>query len=509
MPIWHEGAARVTGVTISLTSLLADRSLGLRLIVGGDDLDIGWAHSSDLVDPTPFLEVDNLLLTTGTQFEPEGADNRYEAYVARLVEVGVAALGFGTEVVRATPAPLVTACDRLGLPLLEVPYRTPFIAVTRRVADAQAEQEHARDLWALDAQRALSLAALSAERIAGVLEELSRRLGADVLLLGARGEVLSEHGLLRLSGPETEAVQTEARRLLHRRLRSGSALVVDDRTVTMQTLGRRDELRGVLVVALVARPDAAATAVITSAVALAEFAVEDAAQREESTLALNAQLFHLALAGHVSSARDVLVAAGRQLPEAPLRLLLSPLSTDTDPGELEHALAVRAARSQRPVLATRWQGRFVAVVEASVADAAAEVISARQTPVIMSRPIGWSDLVVALHENREALDGAPEGARVVELETSAILGLLSREDIETLARQRLAPLLAAPDAADLRRVLETWLRHNAAWDPAARELGMHRHTLKAQVKRAGTLLRLDLDTFEAKAELWALLAAGT
>ena len=76
-------------------------------------------------------------------------------------------------------------------------------------------------------------------------------------------------------------------------------VISPDEPVTMQTLGRRDELRGVLAVALAARPDTAATAVITSAVALAEFAVEDAAQREESTLALNAQLFHLALAGHV------------------------------------------------------------------------------------------------------------------------------------------------------------------------------------------------------------------
>jgi purine catabolism regulator len=160
------------------------------------------------------------------------------------------------------------------------------------------------------------------------------------------------------------------------------------------------------------------------------------------------------------------------------------------------------------VLATRWQTRFAAVVEASQAEAAAEVVCARQIPVVMSRPIAWSDLVAALHETREALDAAPEGARLIELETSAILGLLSRDDIESLARDRLAPLLTAPDGADLRRVLETWLRHNAAWDPAARELGMHRHTLKAQVKRAGGLVRLDLDTFEAKAELWALLTAA-
>ena len=258
--------------------------------------------------------------------------------MTRLSAVGVAAVGFGTEVVRVTPEPLVAACAARGLPLLEVPYRTPFLALARRIADDRAEQDHARDLWALDAQRALSLAALSATRITGVLEELSRRLGADVLLLDARGELLSEHGARRLDARETAAVQTEARRLLHRRLRSGSALDLSERTghpgrvVVIQTLGRRDELRGVLAVALPERPDTSATAVITSAVALAEFAVEDAARREESTLALNAQLFQLALAGHVTAARDVLVAAGRQLPEAPLRLLLAPLPGAVTPG---------------------------------------------------------------------------------------------------------------------------------------------------------------------------------
>ena len=510
-------------MTTRLATLIADRPLGLRLLAGDDATEVGWAHSSDLLDPTPFLELDNLLLTTGTQFAADAPAGEYEAYVARLVAVGVGALGFGTEVVRVTPEPLVGACVTQGLPLLEVPYRTPFLALARRIADARAAQDHARDLWALDAQRALSLAALSAERIAGVLEELSRRLAATVVLLDAHGEVLSEHGRPALDRAQLDAVQTEARRLLHRRLRSGSALELPDlagvgqdgagsdghgRTVTMQTLGRRDELRGVLAVAVAERPDTSATAVITSAVALAEFAVEDAARREESTLALNAQLFQLALVGHVDAVRDVLVAAGRELPEAPVRLLLTELSGDRDAGELEHALTVRTARSQQWVLATRWQHRFAAVVGTGAARAAADVIAARQTPVVLSRPVGWADLVSALHETRDALDSAPRGAGVIELETSAILGLLSRDDIESLARERLAPLLAAPDGPDLRRVLETWLRQNAAWDPAARELGMHRHTLKAQVRRAGALIRLDLDSFEAKAELWAMLTAA-
>ena len=79
------------------------------------------------------------------------------------------------------------------------------------------------------------------------------------------GSSLSEHGTRRLDERGTAAVQTEARRLLHRRLRSGSALDLSERTghpgrvVVLQTLGRRDELRGVLAVALPERPDTSAT----------------------------------------------------------------------------------------------------------------------------------------------------------------------------------------------------------------------------------------------------------
>ena len=287
-------------------------------------------------------------------------------------------------------------------------------------------------------------------------------------------------------------------------------LDVADRTVTMQTLGRRDELRGVLAVALAGRPDAAATAVITSAVALAEFAVEDAAQREESTLALNAQLFHLALAGHVSSARDVLVAAGRQLPEAPLRLLLTPLRHR----HRSRRARTRPGRPGSPLPATRaWRpaGRDDSLRPRTPrSPTRPEVISARQTPVIMSRPIGWSDLVGGSARDHArpwtVLPGRPGGRAGDQRHARAAVARGHRD----LARERLAPLLAAPDAADLRRVLETWLRHNAAWDPAARELGMHRHTLKAQVKRAGDACSGWISTpSRPRLELWALLTAGT
>lgn len=55
---------------------------------------------------------------------------------------------------------------------------------------------------------------------------------------------------------------------------------------------------------------------------------------------------------------------------------------------------------------------------------------------------------------------------------------------------------------------EVWLRHNAQWDPAARELGRHRHTVKAQIRQLERCLDLALDTFDAKARLWALLISS-
>ncbi|MGN6126015.1 MAG: PucR family transcriptional regulator ligand-binding domain-containing protein, partial [Humibacter sp.] len=145
--------------------LLARRELSLRLLTPQDalpdgalDASVSWVHSSDLDDPTPFLTPGQVLLTTGTQFA--SADSDYDGYVARLVASGVVALGFGTEVIRDTPPGLIEACLRGGMPLLDVPYRTPFIAVARYAADLVAEQAYARNTWALAAQHAVSLAAL-------------------------------------------------------------------------------------------------------------------------------------------------------------------------------------------------------------------------------------------------------------------------------------------------------------------------------------------------------------
>ncbi len=146
---------------------------------GALDRSVRWVHSTDLADPTPFLSEGLVLLTTGTQFQESPDDDAtYRAYVRRLAGRGVVGLGFGTEVVRdGIPPALAEACRDERMPLFEVPYRTPFIAVARANAEAIAAQAYARRSWALAAQRAIALAALRPDGLGATVAELGPPAG--------------------------------------------------------------------------------------------------------------------------------------------------------------------------------------------------------------------------------------------------------------------------------------------------------------------------------------------
>jgi purine catabolism regulator len=155
---------------VTLDAVLARRELHLRLITASDTARgraWGWVHSSDLDDPTPFLSPGDALLTTGTQW---ASDDEIAPWVGRLAAAGVPAVGFGTEVIRdGTPDALADACAHHGIALIEVPYRTPFIAVARAVADLDAEERYARVRWTLATQRAIAVAALKPAGLGAVI----------------------------------------------------------------------------------------------------------------------------------------------------------------------------------------------------------------------------------------------------------------------------------------------------------------------------------------------------
>ncbi len=115
---------------LTVASLISE--LGLTLVSGQDSANthVRWVHSTELLDPTPWLKGGELLLSTGIQLR---GPKLQRELIDRLADHDIAGLGFGTGFAhRRLPAALVTAARRRGFPLFEVPYELPFIAITER-----------------------------------------------------------------------------------------------------------------------------------------------------------------------------------------------------------------------------------------------------------------------------------------------------------------------------------------------------------------------------------------
>ena len=222
--------ARCCAAAICTCAWTSDESV---LDPGALDRPVRWVHSSDLADPTPFLSEGLVLLTTGTQFLDAGEDpEAFAAYVHRLAARGVVGLGFGTEVVRdGIPPALADACRDERMPLFEVPYRTPFIAVARANAEAIAAQAYARRSWALAAQRAIALAALRPDGLGATLAELSRQLDTWVGLFDAAGALSREHPARALGDGLLDELTGEVGAVLRRGARAGSSLRIERHAV--------------------------------------------------------------------------------------------------------------------------------------------------------------------------------------------------------------------------------------------------------------------------------------
>jgi PucR family transcriptional regulator, purine catabolism regulatory protein len=116
---------------LTVEGLVAE--LGLQLASGQDVArrHVRWVHSTELLDPTPWLRGGELLLTTGLQLDSARAQREL---VERLAEHKIGGLGFGTGFAhKRLPAALLAEARRRSFPLFEVPYELPFIAITERV----------------------------------------------------------------------------------------------------------------------------------------------------------------------------------------------------------------------------------------------------------------------------------------------------------------------------------------------------------------------------------------
>lgn len=494
----------------SLRTLIDDGSFPVRALAAVDgatlDRPITWVHSSDLVDPTPWLEPGNLLLTNGAQFGADPDAEQVAVYCAGLRDLGAAGLGFATEVIHdAVPPAVVRACAEAGLPLIEIGGRAPFIGIIRFVADLIAADRAAREAWLLDAQRQVARAAVRDDGLREILGVLSRLLDTWVALYDAAGVRIDLPGLPATPSDREAAVGTEVHRLLERATAASLQLPAPDGAL-LQTIGRSARLRGVLAVGARDAFDPAEKDLVATVVALASVALEQQRQLQAALRGVRTGVLDMLLDGRGETAHRVAATALGGLPVAPLSVAVIRAGASA-PGVLDD-LDVVATDPRRIFFAERADD-VIALVETESVEVVRALVSRRRLRAGVCDHLAETDLAVDLHRAAlAAREADPAELRsYAEVASRGLVGALRERGGPLVARSLLQPLDALADDERDRLLVSAreWLDANGAWDPAARGLGIHRHTLKARIAHLERVLRLDLSSFAARAELWAAL----
>ena len=290
MPCRHRAADAARAAARAATcDLRLDLARGPTSRRGHSIAPVHWVHSSDLADPTPFLSEGLVLLTTGTQFD-DGEPRRPRLRRGGSPIAVSSGLGFGTEVLRDGIRPSSRARARTrGCRCSRCPTAPRSSPSPARNAEAIAAQAYARRTWALDAQRAIALAALRPDGLGATVAELAPQLDIWVGMFDAAGALFLSHPRDAVDAKVLDELGDRVMDILNRGLEAGQSLSIDEHSFMLFTVGRGGHLRGVIALAVDAL-DPEARSVVTSVIAMAGLAMEQSEQLARSRRRLHAQL---------------------------------------------------------------------------------------------------------------------------------------------------------------------------------------------------------------------------
>ncbi|MFF9343515.1 MULTISPECIES: PucR family transcriptional regulator [unclassified Streptomyces] len=506
----------------TLASLVQHSSLRLLVRAGEDRLDtpVRWAHVSELADPVPYMEGGELLLTTALTLDAEDPE-AMRRYVRRLLGAGVVGLGFAVGVNHdEIPGALLDAARAEHLPLLEVPRRTPFLAISKAVSAAIAADQYRAVTAGFEAQRELTRAAL-AEGPDAVVARLAAHVDGWAALYDASGAVVavSPEWAARRAARLTPDVER-----LRERPAPASAVVggTDDR-VELQSLGTGRRVRGALAVGTAAPLGTAERYAVHSAIALLTLTTERSRSLQAAEQRLGAAVLRMMLAGQPEHARTVAGDVYGGLLDAPFRLLVAEPSGGGEAAEpplpvLAEALEAAAARAGETVLAvSEGEERLVVLAGDGGAAAAACAGYAEREADEAGVVVGLSaaadpvTAAAAYKQAEQALSVARRRGRALveheDLAAGSVLPLLADEAVRAFADGMLRALREhdATGRGDLVASLRAWLSRHGQWDAAAADLGVHRHTLRYRMRRVEEILGRSLDDPDVRMELWLAL----
>jgi PucR family transcriptional regulator, purine catabolism regulatory protein len=459
--------------------------LGLEVAAGAEGLgnEVSWLHVSELGDPTRWLEGGEFLLTTGLGVGDSASAQR--AYVRRLAKHGISGLGFGLGFGFSTvPDPVVESAEKLSFPVLAVPYKVPFVAITKAAFTLLANEQLEQQTRALEVHERLSDAVIRGRGVEALLGILCSHLACSLALVDERGRVVSErHNRRRASfeGAMELPVIADGEVATLRAAREGKPFGEYDKLVLHH---------GQTALAFeLSRRRAVSAAELRLAGDLLEDLEGERLDERETDRRMAA--FGLEPAGSYAA------------------LLATPRNGRTGE-EIRREVAEELDRRRLRYLSAARRDGATFLVEAASEDEilglAEKIVQAGpQARVGVGRPAHGRALGRSLLEARAALDAAhTDVASYRDLGSLELLLSLPDAALEAFVDRVLGP---AAGSERLMDSLAALLDSGCRWSDAAETLGVHRHTLRYRMERLREQTGRHPDDPGERMELWLAVKA--
>ncbi|UVJ39486.1 PucR family transcriptional regulator [Arthrobacter sp. CJ23] len=489
-------------MAITVAELVAEPQLGLTLLAGAEGRDnrITWAHTSDLPRLWEWVTGGELMMTNGLSIPADAAGQ--VALAAALVDSGASALAIGEKMHAPELLPeFLEACDRLPLPLINVPYPLPFIAIARTVAEASLLEESRRLRQTARVYDLLRTAGASEDNWQSLVQRLATELDADLFVVDRRclhpwhpeGRPLPVF-LADEWAPLSGQVALAGKNFQWHRVRGRHVLTMDIPT----------HANALLVVLPNSEPHPDAVVLLHAATVLG-LQLSRIVLSLEGEHRLAGEFLLQAFDGRLGTAEMESRLAAFGLPAQ--EFLLASISADD--GDRLANVHIELWRHGVPAASLRRNNRLHVVVCAEVADDVLIHCAGQGATIGISAPAAVAGIQRALQESLWAL-GSAQGNKVTlarYAQGSSWLGLTSFEEGTALVRRLLGPIFEYEQGehGDLIVTLGTFLDKQRSWQKTAAALFTHRQTVMYRMRKIGELTGLDMNETSTVAQLWFAL----
>ncbi|TDE08125.1 PucR family transcriptional regulator [Jiangella asiatica] len=497
---------------VSVAQIVATPGLALRAVaLPHADVPVTWVATSELTDPTPFLEGGEVLLTTG--MATAAWTGEWDGYVCRLAAAGVVAVGFGVGLTHdAVPEPLARACADHALNLVEVPRATRFVDISRLIARKVGEPEQAAVREALVMQRELTMAAVHADGLGTLVRRLADVVGGAACVVDPDGRFVVGPGdpvPPALAGP---ALAAQIQRQRPHGLRASSTIVDDEGVTVIQPIGLRGRPHRYLALRAPSLTDDQRAAV-TTAVALLSLTAEGGVPLRAVRWRLRRRAVELVADGDPGTA-TALLAAVSDVPAATIRLPdpLRVLRASGTAEALDDAVWVLDETGGRAAghadVAARLDDELWLLVDPARAAATASWLRDHGLRVGVGATTSLADAGRGAATAGHALSRAG-AADVVDWDAvvdDGAVGLIDPAAGAAFASAFAGRVAAAAtDPSASLATLESFLRHHGRHGAVAAELGIHRNTVRNRLRDIEAALGRSLDDPQVRMDAWVAL----